>query len=696
MAAIAAIVTSCSSGRQSSHEIAPSADRNVLVITIDTLRADALGFAGGPARTPNIDALAVSGVRFTFAHAHAVLTLPSHATILTGRYPFEHGVRENSGFRVKPGTETIATRLKAAGFATGAFVAAFPLDARFGLADGFDVYDGRFDASAFGAEFSIPERRAPIVVSHANAWIARQSERWFAWVHLYEPHAPYRPPPPFDREYAAQPYYGEVAAADAALGPLLDTARGSPRPTLVILTGDHGEGLGEHGEATHGLFAYESTPRVPLIISEVRSTPSPDGGETSDAPARHVDVVPTILDALGLPVPAGLPGHSLRMSADRATARERVSYFEAMSGAIDYGWAPLDGVLADREKYINLPIPELYDIASDEHETRNLLPTASDRGRVLLARLSAFRATRPGPQRPESAEVARGLQALGYVSGGGRSPSARDAPEQDDPKRLVDIDRLMQDAAAKGEAGQLQESIAEFRRVLERRPDMMAASRHLAFAYWRSGNAAAAIDALRAALRTDGADTGAAIQLGTYLMDTGRLDEAIAMLKTAAVESDGSDLSIDALDALGIAYGRAGRTADALTAFDRALAIDPGNAVTYENVGAVQLDASRLSDAQRAFTRAVELNPGSAHAHAGLALVANRKDDRTRAIAEWKLAVEIQPANVDALYNLGVTLARERRTAEARPYLDRFLRTAPPAQYRKEIENASRILAQDR
>jgi len=359
LAAIAAIVTSCSSGRQSSHEIAPSADRNVLVITIDTLRADALGFAGGLARTPNIDALAVSGVRFTFAHAHAVLTLPSHATILTGRYPFEHGVRENSGFRVKPGTETIATRLKAAGFATGAFVAAFPLDARFGLADGFDVYDGRFDASAFGAEFSIPERRAPIVVSHANAWIARQSERWFAWVHLYEPHAPYRPPPPFDREYAAQQYYGEVAAADAALGPLLDTARGSPRPTLVILTGDHGEGLGEHGEATHGLFAYESTLRVPLIISEVRSTPSPDGGETSDAPARHVDVVPTILDALGLPVPAGLPGHSLRMSADRATARERVSYFEAMSGAIDYGWAPLDGVLADREKYINLPIPEL-------------------------------------------------------------------------------------------------------------------------------------------------------------------------------------------------------------------------------------------------------------------------------------------------------------------------------------------------
>ena len=239
-------------------DLAQGADRNVLLITIDTLRGDALGCDGGPARTPNIDAIAAGGLRFSFAHAQAVVTLPSHASILTGLYPFQHGYRENSGYRLTPGVQTLASRLKATGFSTGAFVAAFPLDARFGLTPGFDTYDGRFDDVGSGAEFLLPERPAPVVVDRAVRWIQQRDGRWFAWVHLYDPHAPYRPPPPFDREYAAQPYYGEVAAADQALGPLLSAARASSRSTLVVLTGDHGESLGEHGELTHGLFAYES------------------------------------------------------------------------------------------------------------------------------------------------------------------------------------------------------------------------------------------------------------------------------------------------------------------------------------------------------------------------------------------------------------------------------------------------------
>src|SRR4029077_21124697 len=176
-----------------------------------------------------------------------------------GTYPFQHGVRDNSGYRLAAGTETLATRLHASGFATGAFVAAAPLDPRFGLAPGFDVYEGRFDDVGGSAAFTLPERPATVVVARAASWIQTQDRRWFAWVHLYEPHAPYRPPPPFDREYAAQPYFGEVAAVDRALTPLLEVVRGSSRPTLVVLTGDHGEALGDHGEMTHGLFAYEST-----------------------------------------------------------------------------------------------------------------------------------------------------------------------------------------------------------------------------------------------------------------------------------------------------------------------------------------------------------------------------------------------------------------------------------------------------
>src|SRR5207248_11225646 len=209
-----------------------------------------------------VDALAAAGIRFSFAHAHAVVTLPSHASILTGLYPFQHGYRENAGYRLAPGTETLATRLKANGFETGAFVAAFPLDARFGLTPGFDLYDGRFDDVGSGAEFLLPERPGPIVVRRAVEWMGGRRGRWFAWVHLYEPHAPYRPPPPFDLEYAGTPYYGEVAAADRALAPLIEAVRRASRPTLVVLTGDHGEALGDHGETTHGLFAYESTLHV--------------------------------------------------------------------------------------------------------------------------------------------------------------------------------------------------------------------------------------------------------------------------------------------------------------------------------------------------------------------------------------------------------------------------------------------------
>src|SRR5580765_3395253 len=372
-------------------DLAQGADRNVLLITIDTLRGDALGCDGGPARTPNIDAIAAGGLRFSFAHAQAVVTLPSHASILTGLYPFQHGYRENSGYRLTSGVQTLASRLKASGFSTGAFVAAFPLDARFGLTPGFDTYDGRFDDVGSGAEFLLPERPASVVVDRAVRWIQQRDGRWFAWVHVYDPHAPYRPPAPFDREYATQPYYGEVAAVDQALGPLLTAARGAARPTLVVLTGDHGESLGEHGELTHGLFAYESTLRVPLIVAEVGNAagarPPQDLREVSDQPARHVDIAPTILDALALPVPPELPGHTLRTRADREGGAARASYFEAMESMLDFGFAPLDGVVAGREKYIRLPLPELYDLAADRGEASNLNDRSAERARALAARL---------------------------------------------------------------------------------------------------------------------------------------------------------------------------------------------------------------------------------------------------------------------------------------------------------------------
>ncbi len=356
--------------------LARFADQNVLLVTIDTLRADALGCYGGRAATPVLDRLAAGGVRFDFAHAHAVVTLPSHASILTGEYPFTHGIRENSGYRLAPGRATLATRLRATGRAAGAFVGAVVLDARYGLNAGFDHYDDRLPVGHVPTAISMPERRGDEVVAAARRWIEAQSGPWFAWVHLYDPHAPYAPPSPYDTQYAGAPYFGEVAWVDHVLAPLLDEVRAGTRPTLVVVTSDHGEALGEHGEMTHGLFAYEPTLRVPLILAQVGGATGTSHGTVSSVPARHVDLVPTILDLVGAPAPGDLPGRSLVPALAGQDSSDRVSYFEAMSASLNRGWAPLGGVLAGREKFIDLPLPELYDLATDAGEQRNLADTA--------------------------------------------------------------------------------------------------------------------------------------------------------------------------------------------------------------------------------------------------------------------------------------------------------------------------------
>ena len=298
------------SRRASPPSIHREAGLNVLLITIDTLRADAVGAYGQPGGiTPWIDRLAAAGGRFTNARAHNVVTLPSHANILAGRLPGEHGVRDNAGFRFPSGLDTLATLLKSQGYDTGAFVSAFPLESRFGLARGFDVYDDRF-ADAARPAFLIQERSGRDTVASALRWLESQRDsRWFCWVHLYEPHVPYAPPEPFASRFRNEPYHGEVAATDAFLTPLLEplVSAGRNGRTLVVLTSDHGESLGDHGEATHGVFAYEATLKVPLVFYQPRLFQP----VVVDTAAQHVDVLPTVLDALALAVPPGLPGRSL-------------------------------------------------------------------------------------------------------------------------------------------------------------------------------------------------------------------------------------------------------------------------------------------------------------------------------------------------------------------------------------------------
>ena len=588
-----------------------TAEQNVLLVTIDTLRADALGSYGGPAATPNLDRLAAAGVRFEFAHAHAVVTLPSHASILTGLYPFEHGIHDNAGYRLSEDSLTLAAMLRAEGFATGAFVGAFPLDSRFGLDNGFDVYDDRFGHAEGPYDLTIAERPAAAVVEAARTWIESQAGQWFAWVHLFDPHAVYSPPPPFDAHYAESPYHGEVAYTDHALGPLLDAAGASEaRPTFVVVTAGHGEALGEHGERTHGLFAYEATLRVPLVVAQVgRGLAVPDEGAVSAEPVRHVDVVPSVLDALSLPASPALPGRSLLDPSPADT--EPLSYFEALSASLNRGWAPLRGVLAGRDKYIDLPLPELYDLQADPAESSNLAADRAGRARELEALLADLPASDPLERRvAETAEVVERLRSLGYV--GGPAPARHIHTEDDDPKRLAHLDAAIHRGADLHRRGRPREAIDVYRDVIAERPDLELAHRHLAHLHWSLGEAEEAVATLRRVQDAGIASPAAAGQLGMYLAESGAVDEAVPLLE--ALMAGGGPPDVDPLNALGIAYARRGDHERALETFERVIGLDPDSTLVPDallRLGTELVDAGDLGAARFYLERFVGTAPAS-------------------------------------------------------------------------------------
>ena len=654
---------------------------SVLLITIDTLRADALRCYGHPtAETPWIDRLASGGVRFERAHAQNVVTLPSHANILSGRYPVDHGVRDNSGFRFPAGTETLATILKGRGYRTGAFVSAFPLDSRFGLSRGFDLYDDHLGDTEVSPAFHMEERRGPLTVAAAKRWLGTVGEQSsFAWVHLYEPHAPYEPPEPWASRFREDPYHGEVSAADAALEPLLAPILGAGEEgrTLVVLTADHGESLGEHGETTHGTFAYEPTLRVPLILYAPRLF----APRVAKDPVRHVDILPTILDALALPVPGGLPGRSLLdlVSGRRAVAQS--SYFEALTAVATRGWAPLYGVIQGGMKYIDLPLPELYDLVADPEEAHNLAGSQAPTLERMRAHLAQLRAADRGLEpEAETAEVRERLKSLGYAVAGAPAKGRR-YTEDDDPKRLISLGAALDELIRLYRAGELPRARVLGEDIVRRRP-MPVAFLHLAFVERESGDLPAAVDAAGKAFALSPKSAEAAALLGAYLNESGRARETVERLAPYAAASPPD---VDVLFVLGAALAQVGRGAEALQAFERARTLDASNAMAFVNIGTVHLMARDYAKARAAFESALALEPSLSRAYNSLGVIEAKAGHAELAITLWKKAVELNPREYDTLFNLGDLLVRAGRSKEAKGYFEAFARRAPPALYARDI-----------
>jgi arylsulfatase A-like enzyme/Tfp pilus assembly protein PilF len=665
-------------GRGESARAAPPAARpDVVLVTIDTWRADAAGFAGNrEVETPTLDRLAATGLVFSDARAHNVVTLPSHANLLTGLYPFQHGVRDNSGYVLDAGLPTLATLLRSAGYATGAFVGAYPLDSRFGLANGFEVYDDGYRLGSEGSSFTIAERRGDEVVAAALAWWREAAGKpRLLWVHLYDPHASYSPPEPFAARYARRPYLGEVAAADSFLAPLLRPhLEGDEPPAFVVVTSDHGEALGDHGELTHGLFAYEATLRVPLLVWGAGVAPGRDARA-----ARHVDVLPTILARLGIESPRRLPGRSLLAPAVASDC-----YFEAFSTALNRGWAPLRGLVRAGKKAIDLPLPELYDLARDPLERTNLAPSAPGELEDLLGALPRESAW-PPPRRAPTSEEARQLASLGYAVGRAEPRSAHGPA--DDPKRLIAIDRKLHEVVDLFARGRFEEAVGRAREVIAERPESPEAYDHLALALRELERHEEAIAALGAGLERAAVKESLARQLGMALAEVGRAAEAVAVLEPLAGDGDPETLRV-----LASALSDAGDPARALALLERARALAPSDPRLLEATGTAELRRDRPAEAKLWLERALARNDRLATAWNTLGVALFRLEGPRAALPAWQKALALDPALWDALYNLGLVAASAGERETAVGALRRFAAEAPRSRYAPDIAKARAVL----
>lgn len=649
---------------------------NVLLITIDTLRPDRLGCYNSPyLKTPAIDSLAQKGVVFDRAFAHVPITLPSHASILLGLNPPTHGVRDNARFKVKPELTTLAEFLKSHGFSTGAFVGAFPLDSRFGLNQGFDCYDDSFPTQPV-LPFTYSERKAERVLAAASKWLEEQKAPWFCWLHLWDPHAPYLPPEPYLSRFPKDPYSAEVAYVDDELNKLFSFLRdrNELEKTLVILTADHGESLGEHGELTHSYFVYNSTLWVPLIIA----SPGINSGRITDY-VSHVDLFPTICDLLSLPRPRLLEGVSLEPLLRGKKRKPVPIYIESLDPYLNRGCAPIHGLIIEGKKFIALPLPELYDLSEDFSERNNLIPGIS--AAPYQQKLKKIMARMPGtaeiPQAlPVDQATLRRLQSLGYIVSTQPQTKKTFGPE-DDPKNFLPIQQNLEKAIILHDLGQKEEAIDLLKRVLADRPNFSSARIYLAHIYYSLGQTGEALGILAEAFKANPLDHSLASVYGLFLVRERKYDEAINVLERA-VELYQDDA--EAWDQLGIAYWRQENFEKAKEAYEKALAIDPNHALVLSNLGALYLSIyfqkknwSDLEQSVAYFEKATSLDPRLNLAFRGLGMSYKLAGQKEKAVDAWKKAIQADPADDFSHFNVGLTLFELGERAQALPYFEKYL-----------------------
>jgi len=656
-------------------------DYNVILITMDTTRADRLGCYGLPGgATPTIDLFARRGVRFERCISTTPLTLPAHTSIMTGTVPPFHGVRDNGGFIVPSGIETLAKVFKAQGYATSAFVAAYVLDSKWGLNIGFDTYYDKFDLSRYETvSLGEVQRPANEVIDQVLPWLEQnKAGKFFTWIHLYDPHTPYQPPPPYDQLYPDHPYLGEIAFTDSQIARLWAflEANGLTENLFLVLTGDHGESLGEHGEGAHGFFVYQGALRVPLVFV----TPFPKlQGVVSPGVVSLIDIMPTLCEMTGAPLPPQAQGKSLVPAFfDPRRVKEDYAYSETYYPRYHYGWSELRAVQDGRYKLILAPVPELFDIVRDPGEEKNLVYLEKEAYEEMRAAAEGFiaRTSQNAYELDVSKvdeETREKLAALGYI-GSFSDPSRLKGLKLADPKDKIGVFNDLSHAREMGLEGKADDAIQMLQGIIADDPKIGDAHFALGNLYLRKRKYLDAIAAFEKVLELKPDDSFAVMNVAGAYQSMGRFDDAerfvLDYLKTGFQDSQ-------LLYLLGSMNYRRKNYDKAIGYFDQCLTENPRSASSHNGLAAIYIMRDDLARAEEHLKEALALNPRLQSLRYNMAQFLEKRSRFEEAAGYYLQEIQDSPKSYKALFNLSRvyrTLGRAedelrtlQRTAEVEP-----------------------------
>jgi arylsulfatase A-like enzyme/Tfp pilus assembly protein PilF len=656
-------------------------DFNVILITLDTTRADRLGCYGfSNIETPMIDLLASRGIRFDKCYAQTPLTLPSHTSIMTGTLPLYHGVRDNGGFIVPRELRTMAELFKERGYETAAFIAAYVLDSKWGLDQGFDTYFDQFDLSKFKKiSLGTVQRPANEVMDEALPWLEKKKGgKFFVWIHLYDPHSPYEPPPPYDSQYARHPYLGEIAFADSQLRRLWEFLEdnGLLRNSFLVLAGDHGESLGEHEEASHGFFVYQAAIHVPLIFTVPFSRFQ---GLSSAKVASLTDIFPTVCELSGLPVPAEVQGKSLLPSFYRP-GRENgsLAYSETFYPRFHYGWSELKSIQNASYKLILAPVPELYDLVQDPGEQKNVLYLQKKAYEDLNAQAESFiqknslNAYETDYSKIDE-ETREKLAALGYI-GSFSDPAKLEGKTLANPKDKIGIFNELSRAREIGMGGRPDEAIGIIQGIIASDPEITDAYFTIGNIYFQQKKFTEAIDYFQQVLGRKPDDTFAAINVALSYEGMGKFDEAENFLLdylSKGFPDSQFYFMLGNMNFLQKKYDKA------IPYFEECISLNADSAGSHNMLAAIYIIQDDLSRANEHIQQAIQLNPRLSTVYYNQAQIYEKEGKPQEAEAAYLKELELSPKHFKSMYNLSRLYRMRGDTDREYEYLQKCLETEP-------------------